>query len=158
MTQHSSDAQGKRNAALMQLDAFVGEWQVEVAVGGQPVGQARTVFSWLEDGVFLVERSEVPHPDVPNVVAIMHGDDTTGSYCRFHQDSRGVSRIYQMSLNDGVWKLWREAPGFSQRFTSTFSDDGKTIRGSWETSSDGMQWKHDFDITYTKLSRPQIYN
>jgi len=52
---------------------------------------------------------------------------------------------------DGVWKLWRDAPGFSQRFTGTFSDDGRTIKGRWEKSGDGAQWDHDFDLTYTKV-------
>jgi hypothetical protein len=37
-----------------------------------------------------------------------------------------------MSLNDGVWKLWREASGFWQRYTGVFSDDGRTIKGAWE--------------------------
>ena len=66
-------------------------------------------------------------------------------------DSRGVSRVYQMSLSDGVWKMWREAPGFSQRFMGTWSSDGRTIRGRWEESGDGSHWEHDFDLTYTKV-------
>ncbi len=33
------------------------------------------------------------------------------SFCQHYYDSHGVARIYQMSLNDGVWKLWREASG-----------------------------------------------
>jgi hypothetical protein len=70
----------------------------------------------------------------------------------FQADSRQISRIYQMSLSDGVWKLWREAPGFSQRFTGTFSGDGRTISGRWEKSTDGSQWEHDFDLTYTKIT------
>jgi hypothetical protein len=65
-------------------------------------------------------------------------------------DSRGISRIYQMSLSEGVWKLWRDQPGFSQRFTGTFSDDGRTISGRMEKSSDGLQWELDFDLTYTR--------
>ena len=27
-----------------------------------------------------------------------------------YYDSRGVARVYQMSLEGGIWKLWREAP------------------------------------------------
>lgn len=35
-----------------------------------------------------------------------------------------VHRIYEMTLSDGVWKLWRDAPDpFPQRFTGTFSDE-----------------------------------
>ncbi len=79
------------------------------------------------------------------------GDDATGTYCLLQFDSRVVSRIYEMRLRDGVWTLWRDAPGFLQRFTGTFSGDGRTIRGRWEKSGDGSQWEHDFDLTYTKV-------
>jgi hypothetical protein len=65
-------------------------------------------------------------------------------------DPRGVARIFEMSLSDGVWKIWRTSPDFSQRFTGTFSDNSKTITGFWEKSSDGTNWEHDFDMTYTK--------
>jgi hypothetical protein len=40
---------------------------------------------------------------------------------------------------------------FSQRFTGTFSDDGDTIRGTWEKSFDGSHWVHDFDLTYRRV-------
>jgi hypothetical protein len=60
-------------------------------------------------------------------------------------DSRSIARIYQMSLCDGVWKLWHDAPGFSQRFEGAYSDDWMTISGRWEKSADGVQWELDFD-------------
>ena len=68
-----------------------------------------------------------------------------------YADARGVFRVYQMSLSERVWKMWRHAPGFFQRFTGTFSDDGKTITGRWKKSSDGSNWEPDFDLTYTKV-------
>jgi hypothetical protein len=46
-----------------------------------------------------------------------------------YADSRGVFRVYQMSLFDGVWKLTRQASGFSQRFVGAWNADGRTIRG-----------------------------
>ena len=55
-----------------------------------------------------------------------------------------------MSLDDGVWKLWRDGAPFAQRFTGTFSEDGRTIAGRWEIL-DGETWKTDFDLTYTKV-------
>ena len=66
-------------------------------------------------------------------------------------DSRGEERVNSMSLRDGVWKLWDDASGFSNRFTGTFSADGNTITGSIESSRDGVHWEHDFDLTYTKV-------
>jgi hypothetical protein len=138
------------NPVLSRLSVFVGAWQWEATVGGQLIGRGSTVFAWLEDGAFLIEHAGSESPDFPSGITIISGDDTLETYCMLQGDSRSMSRIYQMSLRDGVWKLWREAPGFWQRFTGTFSEDGKTIRGRWESSSDGSQWELDFDLTYTK--------
>jgi hypothetical protein len=41
---------------------------------------------------------------------------------------------------------------FSQRHTGTFSDDGNTIAGAWESCHDGKTWEHDFDLIYTKTA------
>jgi len=39
--------------------------------------------------------------------------------------------MYQMSLDDGVWKLWREAPGFWRRWGRVFRRrrDGQGVPG-----------------------------
>ena len=66
-------------------------------------------------------------------------------------DSRGVSRIYQMTLSADIWTIWREFPGFSQRFNGMFSDDNHVITARWDKSSDGSNWEHDFDLTYTRV-------
>jgi dihydrofolate reductase len=68
-------------------------------------------------------------------------------------DSRGVARVYEMTIADRVWTLQRlaAAPDFSQRFTGTFDDDDNTIVGRWEISSDSSTWNHDFDLTYKRL-------
>jgi hypothetical protein len=141
----------RQNPVLSRLSAFVGEWQWEASLGGQSMGRGRTLFEWLEGGAFLAEHSDAEQPEFPSGSSIIGGDDTTETYCMLYFDSRSVSRIYQMSLSDGVWKLWREAPGFWQRFEGTFSDDGTSIKARWEKSTDGSQWELDFDLTYTKL-------
>jgi hypothetical protein len=56
---------------------------------------------------------------------------------------------YKMTLRDTIWKLWRNAPDFSSRFTGTFGDNGDTIIGVWELSEDGSTWKRDLELTYT---------
>ena len=67
-------------------------------------------------------------------------------------DSRGVARVYAMTITDEAWTLVREHPGFSQRFFGTFSDDGRTIEGRWEKRLDDANWELDFPMTYTKAS------
>jgi hypothetical protein len=47
--------------------------------------------------------------------------------------------------------MWREAPGFWQRYEGTVSKDSKTITAHWEKSSDASRWEHDFDVTCTRL-------
>ncbi|MEV6560191.1 hypothetical protein AB0M22_31040 [Nocardia sp. NPDC051756] len=44
-----------------------------------------------------------------------------------YNDSRGVSRAYRMSLDQGTLRMWRPEPGFSQRFSGSFSSDGNRI-------------------------------
>ena len=82
------------------------------------------------------------------------GFDTAGVELLQHYfDSRGVARVYDMTFSDNVWTLERHAPApdFSQRFSGAFSDDGNTIAGRWESSSDGSGWKPDFDLSYTRV-------
>jgi hypothetical protein len=144
-----------RTLALERLEPFVGEWQVEVALPGAPTG--RTVFEWALSRQFLLERSEVPNSDVPDSFAIIAFDPNGEPYTQHYFDSRGVVRVYAMGLRDGVWTLVRNAPDFtpldfSQRFVGTFADEGTRIDGSWETSTDGVHWELDFDLTYTKAA------
>jgi len=65
-------------------------------------------------------------------------------------DSRGVFRLYDVAVDDEVWRLWRDAPGFSQRFTGTFADGGDTIAGRWLLRRDGIHWDDDLEITYRR--------
>jgi hypothetical protein len=78
-------------------------------------------------------------------------DDTSGAFCALYADSRGVSRIYDMSFADDVWKMWRAAPGFHQRFVGRISPDRSMIEGCWEKSQDGTSWERDFDLTYREM-------
>jgi hypothetical protein len=140
------------------LAPFVGEWRILAAFGDTPPADvgAKASFAWLPGDQFLIERWEVPVPEAPDGIAIIGADPTCeGRYLQHYFDSRGVARVYKMSVEDGVWKLWRDEPDFSpldfsQRFTGTFSADGTRITGRWETCHDGTTWEHDFDLTYAR--------
>jgi hypothetical protein len=116
-----------------------------------PSRGGRTRFEWLDGEFFLIQRFTVDNPAAPSGIAIIGPGETAETFSQHYYDSRGVARIYQMSLNDGVWQLWREAPGFWQRYTGVFSGDSRTIKGAWEGSADGSQWKHDFELNYIKV-------
>lgn len=141
--------------ALKRLNVFIGEWTMAATFqGAPPTGPAgRAAFEWVLGGQYLMERSAIP--GAPDSIAIVSIDRDKGSYMQHYFDSRGVVRVYAMTFSQGVWTLRRGASDFTpldfwQRFKASFSKDGNTIRGAWETSEDGKRWEHDFDLTYTK--------
>lgn len=141
--------------ALRELEVLVGEWSMQATPpGGEPwPGEATTTFEWLEgsDERMLVERSSVEMPEAPDSVCVIGCDAANGTYYQLYTDDRGVCRVYEMSIGNGEWKLWREGEPFSQRFTAKISEDGNRIEGRWE-ADEGDGWKTDFDLIYTRVS------
>lgn len=66
-------------------------------------------------------------------------------------DERGISRKMDVLFQNNIFKWWRSAPEFSQRYTFTLSDDGNTITSQGEMSKDGVNWEPDLDLTYTRI-------
>jgi hypothetical protein len=95
-------------------------------------------------------RSEIDDARFPQGIAIIGSDDTQEEYFMLTFDERGVSRKHEVSLRDNVWKWWRNAPGFFQRYEGTIVDGGTTIIGKGELSKDGVAWEKDLDLTYTR--------
>ena len=63
-------------------------------------------------------------------------------------DSRGVRRTWGVSLEDGVWRMWREEPGFDQRFSATLAHD--CFEGLVELARTPGDWRHDMTVTYRR--------
>jgi hypothetical protein len=147
------------NAALKDLGALAGRWEAEIRwspkthklVGGPATVRLPTRFEWIEDGQFLVQY-QGGGDGPPEARWLIGRDETSGEYCVLYADARGVSRVYQMSLEGLVWKITRNAPGFNQRFEGRLSEDGRTIDAHWEKSVDGENWERDFDLKYSKVS------
>jgi hypothetical protein len=148
------------SVSLQALEPFLGTWSLAAGFGDEPPAEigAWVGFEWLPGERFLIQRWEVPIPEAPDGVAIIGPDPKRdGGYLQHYFDTRGVARVYRMSFEDGVWKLWRDEEDFSpldfaQRFTGRFDDGGTTITGRWEICHDGKTWERDFDLTYTKRS------
>jgi len=143
------------SAAMERLEPFIGEWVMAATFPSGPAGgTGRAVFEWALGRQFLIQRSEVP--GAPDSIEIMGFDSARQSYRQHYFDSRGIARLYAMDFSDGVWTLLRDTPdftplAFAQRFTGTFSADGRRINGRWETSQDGCAWELDFHLSYTKV-------
>jgi hypothetical protein len=138
--------------ALKKLERLVGEWRITATPPGGPPwpGEGRTIFEWHESGAHLIERSTIDMPEAPDGISIIGCDAANGTYYQLYSDDRGVCRVYEMSIGDSEWKLWRGGEPFPQRFSGRFADDGRTIVGRWEKAEDGTNYTTDFDLTYTR--------
>ena len=128
------------------LERLVGEWTLEARHPAMPglVVPGRATFEWLEGGHFLIQRGLAEHPDFPDSLWVL------GSGKAHYFDSRGVRRVYRLDVSTGVWRMWRDVRGFSQRFEGSFSDDGDTLSGGWDLSTDDETWKGDLTIVYRR--------
>jgi hypothetical protein len=110
------------------LTALVGAWKT-TAPGMKAEGL--TTFEWLE----------------ANSISIIGPTGADGGLQQHYFDSRGVARVYEMTLANGTWTLFREGPDWPQRYVGEFSDDGNTITGRWERGDrPGAPLELDFDL------------
>jgi hypothetical protein len=141
-----------QNPELQDWQRLVGTWATEATHPALPgtVVTGQATFEWLEDQRFLIQRSHYDHPQIPDAIAVTGIIDDEP--CMHYFDPRGVHRVFAVELTTNTWRFWNDAPGFSQRFTRTFSEDNNTIHGQAELSTDdGATWEHDLAITYRRI-------
>ena len=128
-----------------------------VIVHGTAIGE------WLEGERFLIFRSRTDHPDFRDAISIIGNtqrdrvDESVASNTQLSMhyfDSRGVFRVYEASTDGETWRLWRNTPRFSQRFTGTFGGDGNVIAGLWQLCEDDAHWHDDLRIVYRRQKEP----
>lgn len=141
---------------LRDLDRLVGEWTLEATHPAFPdlVVPGRCSFEWLDGEKFLIQRSTADHPDFPNSISVIGAmsDEDDGSLSMHYYDSRGVHRVYSLEMSEGVLRIARDAPGFSQRLEARLADDGDTLGGVWQLSRDDETWDDDLEITYRRAT------
>ncbi len=151
MNKSSQPQPPQPTAPLMQFNVFVGEWDMVGTHPGFPAPvHGHSSFEWLAEGALLIWRFDWERPGPPNAISVIGHDDSSQWCSMLYSDERGVARIYHMDLADGIWKMWRESPGFSQRMTGVFGGDGNTIAVHGELSRDGSNWQQDLDVSYTR--------
>lgn len=153
MTERVTNEAAKPNPALSAFGALVGTW---TTTGTHPLVpgttfHGRTSFAWMEGGAFLIMHSEVDEPEIPSGIAVFGTDDATGECSMLYFDERGVSRRYEVRLQNNVWEWWRNAPELSQRFRGDIAADGRTIVSRGELSRDGETWEGDLALTYRRV-------
>jgi hypothetical protein len=142
------------NPRLQALAILVGEW---TTVGTHPLLPGKTfhghaTFSWLESGAFLLYRSHIDEPEIPDGVAILGTDDATDAGAMLYFDVRNVSREYRWSMSGNVFTWSRDESGFSQRMVLTVAEDGQSMEAKGQMSRNGQPWEPDLQLTYSRAS------
>jgi hypothetical protein len=138
---------------IEQLSPLLGDWVADSKAFSE--GRGHTTMTLTEDGKLMRIHSVEEDQRFPESLMIVGADEASDECTVLYYDSRDVYRVYRMALAEGEWRIWREAPGFNQRYTGKLSDDGRSITGRWEFSEDGKSWNVDFDLNYTKAAGGQ---
>ena len=141
------------NPALEPLAPLMGEWRT---TGTHPLlpgttFHGRTSFAWHEGGAFVLMRSEIDEPEVPDGVALIGSDDAAGTFTMIYFDERRVSRRYALEIGDGEISWHRDEAGFAQRMVLAVAGERLEARGTM--SRDGGAWEDDLQLTYERISR-----
>jgi hypothetical protein len=138
-----------RDPALEPFDALIGTWDTEAThpmVEGVVPGTM--TFEWLEGGKFLVQRSHNDHELFPDGICVIGAPESGVGLVMEYFDSRGVRRTYQISLEDGVLRIWRDAPGFDQRYEATLAPD--SFEGLFQLARTPGDWQDDLKMVYRR--------
>jgi hypothetical protein len=139
----------ERDPALEPFEALIGTWDTEAT---HPMVDAAVpgsiTFEWLEGGHFLVMRSHNEHELFPDGISIIGAPEAGDGLVMEYFDSRGVRRTYRISIDDGVLRIWRDAPGFDQRYAATLRPD--TFEGQFQLARTPGDWQDDLKMTYRR--------
>jgi len=139
----------ERDPALEPFDTLVGTWDTEAKHRlVDAVVNGTVTFEWLEGGHFLLQRSRTDHELFPDAICVIGAPEDGEGLVMEYFDSRGVRRTYRVSLDDGVWRFWRDDPGFDQRFSATLGQD--SFVGMSELAETADDWQEDMKVTYRR--------
>ena len=64
----------------------------------------------------------------PDAIGVIGRPESGEGLVLEYFDSRGVRRTYEVSLEDGVLRWWRNHPGFDQRASAKLGPDQLRVR------------------------------
>jgi hypothetical protein len=127
------------------LERLLGTWDFTMrhaAMQEAVAGQQR--YERVLDGAFIMLHWTYDHPEFPNAIAMLNE-----STCRYF-DVRGVTRTFDLEIDDSGWSMIRRDADFWQRSTARFLGPD-AMEGTGENSYDeGTTWQHDFSISYVR--------
>ncbi len=131
---------------MSALDRLLGAWEFTMhhSAMSEPIsGQQR--YERVLDGAFMLMHWAYDHPDFPDAMAFI----SDGRYHYF--DVRGITRVFDLTVEAAGWSMVRLDDDFSQRSTAHFRGRD-AIDTTGELSLDaGVTWQPDFTMTAQRV-------
>jgi hypothetical protein len=132
---------------MSALDRLLGTWEVTMHHSDMPepvTGRQR--YERVLDGAFVLQHWTYDHPDFPDAMALL-------SENRYHYfDVRGITRVFELEVDDGGWSMINLDEEFSQRQTARFRGPN-VIDSTGERSYDAcVTWQPDYRMTYQRVT------
>ena len=131
---------------MSTLDRLLGTWEftMHYSAMSEPV-TGRQRYERVLDGAFVLQHWTYYHPDFPDAMSLLTED-------RYHYfDVRGITRVFELEVDDGGWSMIRLDEDFSQRSTARFRGPD-VMESTGEISRDnGVTWQPDFTMTYQRV-------
>lgn len=129
---------------------LLGSWTTEAThafLTGVVISGTSSVELLGDDG-FLLHRTWYDHPELPDAVSLLRGDQL------HYFDERGVVRRFALTVTADGWSAERPQRGedFGQRMTWLVDHDGTTVRGRSQLSHDGARWDDDLQVVYRRAT------
>ena len=92
MNQYSMQEASISNPTLEPFSVLIGNWNTTGTHRLIPdtILHGRASFEWLENGAFLMMRSEIDEPGIPSGLAIFGSDDSAEEYFMLYFDGKGT--------------------------------------------------------------------
>ena len=132
---------------MSALDRLLGTWEVTMHHSDMPepvTGRQR--YERVLDGAFVLQQWTYDRSDFPDAMALLSGN-------RYHYfDVRGITRVFELDVDDAGWSMIHLDEELSQRQTARFRGPN-VIDSTGERSYDaGVTWQPDFTMTYQRVT------
>ena len=138
-----------RDLALQPFEALIGTWAMEAKHRlVDEVVTGTVTFEWLEGGHFILQRSHMDPELFPDGIGVIGAPEDGEGLVLESFDSRGARRTLGTAIEEGEWRIWRDAPGFDQRFSATLAPD--VFEGVFLLAETPGDWLEDMRVTYRR--------
>jgi hypothetical protein len=130
----------------MPLDRLLGTWDITMrhsAMTDPVIGRQR--YERVLDGAYVLLNWTYDHPEFPDAMALL-------SEAEMHYfDVRGVTRVFDLRIDQAGWSAVRVDPEFSQRYTARFDGTDAMVTNGEYSNDLGVTWQHDFTMSSTRV-------